>query len=186
MSLFCWSLPSSATVFVVPAAFACPKCFWIALIADSSTGSASGWGGTTGPDRAEPPAARLLLLDGCAALPPVAPAEVCGFEFWVPMPSRSSSPPCQLEAVLAAPATDGRREREPVAVVPAADDAHDRDATAHALVDDVAVALEEAGMGQLQVAQRVRLVHVDARVVQHELRPVALEHRGQRRPAAQS
>lgn len=56
-----------------------------------------------------------------------------------------------------------------VLVVATADDAGGGDVLASALLDDVAVAVIEALVGEVEVAQAVVLVDIDPGVVEHEV-----------------
>ena len=70
-------------------------------------------------------------------------------------------------------------ERKRVSVIAASYDTSDGHLSAHARFDDEAIALVDAGRGQVQMPQLVALEDVNARVIQHELRVELIDDRRQ-------
>ena len=73
-------------------------------------------------------------------------------------------------------------ERESVSIIAASDDTSDGHLSAHARLDDEAIALVDAGRGQVQMPQLIALEDVDARIIQHELRVEIIDDRRQHEP----
>jgi len=73
-------------------------------------------------------------------------------------------------------------ERKSVSIIAASYDTSDGHLSAHARFDDEAIALVDAGRGQVQMPQLVALEDVNARVIQHELRVELIDDRRQHEP----